>query len=606
MYTLELGIVTAGFLLMAFVCVGTLVFGRFFCSWACHILALEDLCAWILERLRIRPKPVRSRVLLVAPLLAMIYMFVWPQALRMLEGASMPALHLRTDAQGWSSFLTTDFWRNLPTLGVALTTFAVCGFAIVYVLGTRAFCSAACPYGALFAQLDRVAPGRIVSLGGCSGCGQCTAACTSHIQVHEELRRHGTVVNPACLRDLDCVAACPGGNVRFGFTVPPLLRGRWKSLRLAWDFGWREEIQIAAVGLGSVLALRGLYGKVPFLLSIALGCIAGYLSVVWVRSFTRANVRFNLTQIRREGRLTPAGWVFLAAGVIGLGAIGHSGFVRWHEVRGAQAFERLRATTPAAVRPADTALLEDARAHLEACARYGLVEPRELTLRLGILRSWSGDLAGARDLLGRAFGADPGDGEARIALARVFAAGGEGQRALALVDEGLAGSDPAARELPGWRNFAASAHDVRARILAGQGEFSAAREALREAVALGGETASLRMAMGEILARAGDLPAAEVEFAAAVRLHPDWAAARFNHGGVLAMLGRTTEALAELQQCVALDPRDPDAFANLGWLELEAGRRPEAERAARRALALQPGHAGAANVLQTLAGAGPR
>src|SRR3990170_181184 len=45
MYTLEAGVVTAGFLLMATLAVGTTIFGRFFCSWACHILALEDLCA---------------------------------------------------------------------------------------------------------------------------------------------------------------------------------------------------------------------------------------------------------------------------------------------------------------------------------------------------------------------------------------------------------------------------------------------------------------------------------------------------------------------------------------------------------------------------------
>ncbi len=45
MYTLELGIVTAGFLFMAAAFLSAAIFGRFFCSWGCHILALEDLCA---------------------------------------------------------------------------------------------------------------------------------------------------------------------------------------------------------------------------------------------------------------------------------------------------------------------------------------------------------------------------------------------------------------------------------------------------------------------------------------------------------------------------------------------------------------------------------
>src|SRR5438552_937939 len=51
MYTLELGIVTAGFLFMLVAALATLVFGRFFCSWGCHILALEDPCAWMLGKL---------------------------------------------------------------------------------------------------------------------------------------------------------------------------------------------------------------------------------------------------------------------------------------------------------------------------------------------------------------------------------------------------------------------------------------------------------------------------------------------------------------------------------------------------------------------------
>ena len=56
MYTLELGIVTAGFLFMAVARLTTLLFGRFFCGWGCHILALEDLCAWLLKKFHIRPQ----------------------------------------------------------------------------------------------------------------------------------------------------------------------------------------------------------------------------------------------------------------------------------------------------------------------------------------------------------------------------------------------------------------------------------------------------------------------------------------------------------------------------------------------------------------------
>ena len=82
MYTLELGIVTAGFLFMALAVLASAIFGRFFCSWGCHILALQDLCAWILGKLRIKPRGIRSRLLAWLPLFAAFYMFAWPQVAR--------------------------------------------------------------------------------------------------------------------------------------------------------------------------------------------------------------------------------------------------------------------------------------------------------------------------------------------------------------------------------------------------------------------------------------------------------------------------------------------------------------------------------------------
>ncbi|MBK8974658.1 MAG: 4Fe-4S binding protein [Planctomycetes bacterium] len=177
MYTTELGIVTAGFLLMALTVVAAAVFGRFFCSWACHLLALQDLCGWLLGKVGIRPKPVRSRVLRVAPFVVLFYMFVWPQLVRVWHGEPLPTLRVQQPGEYWASFATDDLWRNLPGAWIAGLTFFVCGFAIVYMLGSRGFCAAACPYGAVFALADRLAPVRIALRGSCTDCGRCTAVC---------------------------------------------------------------------------------------------------------------------------------------------------------------------------------------------------------------------------------------------------------------------------------------------------------------------------------------------------------------------------------------------------------------------------------------------
>ena len=83
MHTLQHGMVNAGFIFFTLAILATLIFGRFVCGWGCHILALQDLCGWLLKKMRITPKPFRSRLLIYVPLVAALYMFVWPTAYRL-------------------------------------------------------------------------------------------------------------------------------------------------------------------------------------------------------------------------------------------------------------------------------------------------------------------------------------------------------------------------------------------------------------------------------------------------------------------------------------------------------------------------------------------
>ena len=200
LYTIHLGLITAGFIFMGVTILGSVIFGRFFCSWACHILALQDFSEWLLNKLHIKPRPLKSRAFLFVPIAAVTYLFMWPQVERLMRGEGLPKLHMQTDSQGWASFMTNDFWRNLPRIPITLLTFFVCGFVVVYLLGTRSFCQKVCPYGVIFALADKVAPGKIKLTGDCIQCGICTAHCSSHIVVHKEIEQFGKVVNSNCLK----------------------------------------------------------------------------------------------------------------------------------------------------------------------------------------------------------------------------------------------------------------------------------------------------------------------------------------------------------------------------------------------------------------------
>lgn len=517
MYTLELGIVTAGFIFMAVAVLATLAFGRFFCSWGCHILALQDLAAWLLRKLRIHPKPIRSRVLLWVPLGAMLYMFAWPQVSRMLDGRAMPALHLRTDAQGWASLLTSDFWRNLPGPGVAIGTFAVAGFLIVYVLGSRGFCTYACPYGAIFRIVDRFSPGRIVARGDCSQCGKCTAVCQSRVLVHRELAAFGRVTDPACLKDLDCVAACPEGSVAYGLSAPAILSigGTRRIARPIYDFSWGEDILMAAVFVCALFIFRGLYGLVPFLATLALGGILAYLLVLLVRVLRRPRVRFNNFTLVSDNRLTRSGRAFVVISALLIGLTAHSAFVRFHEFQGNRWYDAAASHgAPAESSMPDAATTEAIR-HLEVCHRWGLIRPDVGRQRLALLHARLGQSLADRGNIA----------DAAVHFARSTAV------------------------FP----FDAAAHYNSGLMLALLGRNVDAVQEYRKAIELAPQDPEANNNLGLLLAQMDDLRTAEAYLTRAIALKADYAAPHFNLGRVYRALNRRDDARRCLETAVRLD-----------------------------------------------------
>jgi polyferredoxin len=369
MFTLEQGVVTIGAILLGVILVSVLLFGRFFCSWGCHILALEDLASWILGKFGIRPKPVRSRLLPLAALAALLYMFVWPTIMRLYEGRAWPGLRVLTDEEGLGSFTTEQFTRNLPGPLMTTVTFIVVGGAIVWLMGARGFCRYVCPYGALFAGMDRVSPAGIQLVGDCDGCGECTAVCTSHIRVHHEIQEHGRVVTPGCLKDLDCVMSCPRDALKFGYSKPPLLTSfaNFTKPDVPWAWTWPQEILGVIVCLGTLLATRQLYGEIPFLLAITLGVIAAWAAVTTLKLVVDSNLRVGRAQLKYHGDYKPSsiGWIFVVT--VAFGFIVHSGWIRCHEHHGQQAWARVQLGEYDAVIPMEH--------HLQTVIQHGLWRP---------------------------------------------------------------------------------------------------------------------------------------------------------------------------------------------------------------------------------------
>ncbi len=562
------------------------IFGRFFCSWGCHILALEDLCFWLLEKVRIRPRPVRSRILLWVAPGAMFYMFLWPQVSRVLSGRPPPRLRVHSDAEGWASFATTDFWRNLPGPWITVLTLAVCGFAIVYFLGSRGFCTFACPYGVIFGLVDRVAPGRIRLVGDCTQCGTCTANCQSHVRVHEEVARFGRVVDPSCLKDLDCVTGCPENALDFGFARPAFLQSLGRagrgSIRYDWSAG--EDALMAMTFLAALFIFRGLYDAVPFLMSLGLGCILAYLAAVCVRLARRQNVRLSHLWLKRRSGITPGGRVFALAAALAAVFVAHSAVIRFHERAGQRALETLEAGPESGARAAPE-LVSQARRHLETVERWGLVRSTRLLLRLASVHSLAGSPAAAEPYLRRVLRRQPDYLEARLSLGRVLLArqrNGEARQELVRLTAGPA------PEYRGDRRLRAAGHQLLAKMHFAGGDREAALREYGLALEEHPESAIAHLGRGTLLADSGRLEEAAAHLAAARRLRPESAPILYNLGVILVQLGLEVEAIEAYRAAVRLAPDDPEARNNLGFLLLGQGRPEAAEPELRRAVEARP------------------
>ena len=70
---MKLGVINAGVLLVIFAFLFTLIFGRFFCGWACHFGAIQELSWIILQKLNINPKTINSRLIVVLPIFILLH-----------------------------------------------------------------------------------------------------------------------------------------------------------------------------------------------------------------------------------------------------------------------------------------------------------------------------------------------------------------------------------------------------------------------------------------------------------------------------------------------------------------------------------------------------
>lgn len=396
MYTLQNGAINAGFIFFTLAILATLIFGRFVCGWGCHIVALQDFSTWLLKKIRLEPKPFRSRLLIFVPLIVAFYMFIWPTIYRWFFKPQNEPLF----PQFTNHLVTSEFWVTFPPVLVAIPFLFICGFMTVYFLGSKGFCTYACPYGGFFSVADKLAPGRIRVTDACNQRGICTATCMSNVQVHSEVKEYGMVIDPGCMKHMDCVSVCPNDALYFGYGKPSIAVSRSEAIKPKYSMSWPEDILAAVIFFISYMAVWDVYQLVPMLMALGIACVTTFLvikSLKLLRSQDSAFYRFSL---RSSGNIKLAGWLFLSFAFIWIGLNAHSGWVRYHERAGAIAFESVNIPDELALArlnaepwltPTDRRNIVDGVKHFNSAAKISLFVNKEAISKLAWLEYLSGD-----------------------------------------------------------------------------------------------------------------------------------------------------------------------------------------------------------------------
>jgi tetratricopeptide (TPR) repeat protein/NAD-dependent dihydropyrimidine dehydrogenase PreA subunit len=398
----------------------------------------------MLKKIGLTPKPFRSRLLVYVPLIGALYMFVWPTAYRFFSSQPGPLIPKFTN-----HLVTTNFWETFPSVSVAIPFLFVCGFMTVYFLGQKGFCTYACPYGGFFGLADKFSPGKIRVTDACNQCGHCTATCTSNVLVHAEVKQFGMVVDPGCMKCMDCVSVCPNDALYFGFGKPTLLVPKSNAIKKNYSVTWPEEIVGALVFIGSFLAVRGVYALVPFLMALGCATITTYLTLKTWRLLKAKELSFYRFNLKSSGTIRKAGWGFVAFAVVWIGLTAHSGWVRYHEYLGGRAFQKLQIPDELALAqanpdpwlsPIDRKSILEGKKHFQAASNFGLFINSEALPKLAWFEYLSGDAERSVALLSKAAANQRGQAKALSLYYRgaILNRLGRYEQAGASLDEALA------------------------------------------------------------------------------------------------------------------------------------------------------------------------
>jgi len=286
-----------------------------------------------------------------------------------------------------------------------------------------------------------------------------------------------------------------------------------------------EEVLLASAFVLAFAVFRGLYGRIPFLLALGLSGILAFLSLTTVRLVRAKNLRFGAARLKRDGRVTSAGWIFavVMGGMVGLWA--HSALVRFHEVRGDVAFnetEKQRVTAlDLGFQGLDDqqglALVERGSHHIEWTRKWGLFSNPASHFKAAWFAFLQGRDEAALVSVERALEVQPGASEVHLLYGRILAGVGRPREAVMAFVRSVEINPEEPQGFISLGSFSG-----------GLGDVSRAREVFRRGLLRHPGNADLHYNFGVACAMEGDIESAVSAFERTLEINPEHEKAREN------------------------------------------------------------------------------
>ena len=180
----------------------TMLFGRFFCGWACAFGTYNDFLHIIAKNIfhikfKLNPKADSVLKYMKYVILAFLVLIIWTSGSTVLSGASP-----------WDAFASlTDFKTLFSSFAVGFVLLVLITIGALFV--ERFFCRYLCPLGAIFSIASVLSIFKIkMSKKDCGSCNACSSVCSMGI----DLKKKDMVRGGECISCMKCAEVCPRKN----------------------------------------------------------------------------------------------------------------------------------------------------------------------------------------------------------------------------------------------------------------------------------------------------------------------------------------------------------------------------------------------------------